>query len=84
MHAISTSRAAPGALLTLAHALRLAATHVATLAHRLDGWLAGRAKRAEDREVLAQMSDHELMDIGLAPGYRDHVAAGAWTRDRPH
>jgi uncharacterized protein YjiS (DUF1127 family) len=84
MQAITTSRAAPGALFTLAHALRVAATHVATLAHQLDGWLLRRARRSQDREALAQMSDYELKDIGLSQGYRDQVAAGAWRRDLPY
>jgi uncharacterized protein YjiS (DUF1127 family) len=79
-----TSRAGPGALFALAHALRAAAMHVAAVAHRLDAWLAARAKRVDDREALAQMSAYELNDIGLAPGYRDDVAAGAWQRDLPH
>jgi uncharacterized protein YjiS (DUF1127 family) len=81
MHVISTARSAPGALLSFASALRATAAAVATLAARLDAWLARRERTARDREALAQMSDRDLKDIGLSRGYLDNVANGAWIRE---
>lgn len=64
------------ALVAFAHALRRAALAA-------DAWLAHRARAADDQALLAAMSERELHDIGIAPGYRRDVAASAWTRDTP-
>jgi uncharacterized protein YjiS (DUF1127 family) len=48
---------------------------------RVGEWLAGHARKARDREVLAQMSDRELHDIGLGRGLVDYAVSGAWQRD---
>jgi uncharacterized protein YjiS (DUF1127 family) len=72
------TRAAPGR--TAASATALSAT-IAAWARRLDAWLAQRARAARDREVLADMSERELKDIGLSRGFVDDAASGAWHRD---
>jgi uncharacterized protein YjiS (DUF1127 family) len=59
------------------------ATIAPTLLHRVREWLADRARKARDREALAQMSDRELHDIGLGRGLVDYAVSGAWQRDAP-
>lgn len=51
------------------------------IARRIDAWSAARARVAADREILANMSDRELLDIGLERGVARAVAEGRWTRD---
>ena len=51
------------------------------IAHRIDAWSAARARVAADHEILANMSDRELLDIGLERGVARAVAEGRWTRD---
>ena len=51
------------------------------VARRIDAWSAARARVAADREILANMSDRELLDIGLERGVARAVAEGRWTRD---
>jgi uncharacterized protein YjiS (DUF1127 family) len=50
---------------------------VATL--RFVAWLARRRRAADDRTVLAGMSDRDLQDIGLTRRFVDAVETGAWT-----
>jgi uncharacterized protein YjiS (DUF1127 family) len=47
-------------------------------AHRMDAWLAARAKARDDDRCLQAMSDRELLDIGIDPA-RIHPAP--WPRD---
>jgi uncharacterized protein YjiS (DUF1127 family) len=51
------------------------------IARRIDAWSAARARVASDREILANMSDRELLDIGLERGVARAAAEGRWTRD---
>ena len=51
------------------------------IVRRVDAWSAARARVAGDREILANMSDRELLDIGLERGVARAVAEGRWTRD---
>jgi uncharacterized protein YjiS (DUF1127 family) len=51
------------------------------IARRIDAWSAARARVAADREILANMSDRELLDIGLERGVARAAAEGRWTRD---
>lgn len=51
------------------------------IARRIDAWSAARARVASDREILANMSDRELLDIGLERGLARAAAEGRWTRD---
>ena len=51
------------------------------IARCIDAWSASRARVAADREILASMSDRELLDIGLERGVARAVAEGRWTRD---
>ena len=47
-------------------------------AHRIDAWLAARAKSREDSLALEAMTDRELRDIGIDPARVNPVP---WTRD---
>ena len=51
------------------------------IVRRVDAWSAARARVAADREILANMSDRELLDIGIERGIAHTVAEGRWTRD---
>jgi uncharacterized protein YjiS (DUF1127 family) len=51
------------------------------IVRRIDRWSATRARVAADREILASMSDRELLDIGIERGTVRAVAEGRWTRD---
>lgn len=51
------------------------------IARGMDAWSAARARVATDREILANMSDRELLDIGLERGVARAAAEGRWTRD---
>lgn len=48
---------------------------------RIDAWLQARDRAAADREVLASMSDRELIDIGLDRAGVNFVAQRARMRD---
>lgn len=52
-----------------------------SLVQRLDAFLLSRRRAAQDRELLATMSDRELADIGLPRASVDAAAHGAWARD---
>lgn len=51
------------------------------IARAVDAWSTARARVAADREILAKMSDRELLDIGLERGVARAAAEGRWTRD---
>jgi uncharacterized protein YjiS (DUF1127 family) len=53
------------------------------VAQRVDSWLAARKRVSEDLDVLAKMSDRELVDIGLDRASVNFVASGGRTRDYP-
>lgn len=57
------------------------ALHAAAV--KLDAWLALRRRAALDRDMLASMSDRDLMDIGVSRASVDAIADGAWMRDYP-
>ena len=54
------------------------------LAQTIDGWVEARRRAAADRDVLANMSDRELLDIGIVRASVDAVADGTWARDYLH
>ena len=53
------------------------------LLRRLDAWYQRKRRAATDREALANMSDRELMDIGIPRGSLHAAAERAWLRDHP-
>ena len=54
-----------------------------TLLRHLHAWHQQRRRAAADRESLANMSDRELMDIGIPRGSLHAAAGRAWLRDYP-
>jgi uncharacterized protein YjiS (DUF1127 family) len=81
MEALARPRPATSVLYGVASALAATAQALSALAQRLDAWLAHRQRAARDAADLAQMSDRELRDIGLARGFLDAVADERWTRE---
>jgi uncharacterized protein YjiS (DUF1127 family) len=81
MEALARPRPATSVLYSIAGALAATAQALSTVAQRLDAWLAHRQRAARDAADLAQMSDRELRDIGLARGFLDAVADERWTRE---
>lgn len=77
---LSSPRSAPNALLWLACALRRGGHALGRFALHLDAWLARRERARQDYELLSQMSERELRDIGLARGSVADVVRGNWTR----
>ena len=53
------------------------------LLQQLAAWHQRRLRAAADRDVLANMSDRELIDIGIPRGSVHAVAERAWLRDYP-
>lgn len=53
---------------------------VSDLARRVSDWLGARWRAADDRAMLAAMSDRELRDIGIERASVDAVADGLWMR----
>ena len=47
-------------------------------------WLAARGRAAADRYAFANMSERELLDIGVVRASVDAVADGTWRRDYWH
>lgn len=62
------------------------ASATATLLHGLydpiDRWLTERQRAADDWQLLANMNDHELQDIGVPRASVRAVAQDRWARDR--
>jgi uncharacterized protein YjiS (DUF1127 family) len=56
---------------------------LSVLVRSFDGWLAVRRRMAADRDVLANMSDRELGDIGLPRASVTFVSGGGRVRDDP-
>jgi uncharacterized protein YjiS (DUF1127 family) len=81
MEALARPRPATTVLSGVASALAAAAQALSTVAQRLDAWLAHRKRAAQDYADLAQMSDRELRDIGIARDFLDAVADERWTRE---
>jgi uncharacterized protein YjiS (DUF1127 family) len=54
------------------------------VARRIDAWLEARERAAADRDILARMSDRELLDIGLDRASAAAVADGSRMRDYPY
>jgi len=65
---------AAASLASLAQALHRAAA-------ALDAWLLARRKGTADDVALTAMSDRELRDIGLDPGYVKGSGQDDWVRD---
>ncbi len=77
-----TAQAASSSALPRIALLAVAASEALyALALRIDAWLAGRKRAADDRQALAGMSDRDLMDIGVNRASVDAIADGAWMRD---
>jgi uncharacterized protein YjiS (DUF1127 family) len=53
------------------------------LLRHAEAWHRGRRRAAADREALANMSDRELIDIGIPRGSVHAVTERAWLRDYP-
>lgn len=51
-----------------------------TTLRRIEAWFEARKRAAEDREVLASMSDRDLRDIGIERASVNAVADGIWLR----
>lgn len=81
MEALARPRPAASVLYGIAGALAASAHALSALAQRLDAWLAHRKRAAQDYADLAQMSDRELRDIGIARDFLDAVADERWTRE---
>ncbi|MGE5169218.1 MAG: DUF1127 domain-containing protein [Rudaea sp.] len=75
--AAAATIAAPG----LSSTLQGARNAWLVIVRRIDAWSAARARVAADREILASMSDRELLDIGIERGIARAVAEGKWMRD---
>ena len=52
-------------------------------ARQAEAWHQRRRRAAADRETLANMSDRELMDIGIPRGSLHATAERTWLRDYP-
>ena len=63
--------------------LRDAGRVLRALLRHAEAWHQGRRRAAADREALANMSDRELIDIGIPRGSVHAVAERAWLRDYP-
>lgn len=63
--------------------LRDAGRVLCTLLRHAEAWHQRRRRAAADREALANMSDRELIDIGIPRGSVHAVAERAWLRDYP-
>ena len=63
--------------------LRDARRTLRALLQYLRAWHQGRRRAAADREALENMSDRELVDIGIPRGSVPAVAERAWLRDCP-
>lgn len=61
--------------------LVIAALTLARFAQEIDAWLQARSRAAEDRALLASMSDHELRDIGLDRDFASEAADLSCMRD---
>jgi uncharacterized protein YjiS (DUF1127 family) len=53
-------------------------------AQRIEAWLEARRRVTVDRDILARMSDRELLDIGLDRASANVAADGGWKRDYPN
>jgi uncharacterized protein YjiS (DUF1127 family) len=63
--------------------LRDAGRVLRALLRHAEAWQRQRRRAAADREALANMSDRELIDIGIPRGSVHAVAERAWLRDYP-
>ncbi len=63
--------------------LRDAGRALRALLRHAEAWHQRRRRAAADREALANMSDRELIDIGIPRGSMHAVAERAWLRDYP-
>lgn len=70
-------------LVGIGDTLHAGAVTLRMLGKRLDVWLATRKRAADDRDVLAGMSDRELRDIGISRASIDPIADGIWMREDP-
>lgn len=52
------------------------------IAEKIKTWLATRERASADRDILANMSERELLDIGLNRASADAIANGMWIRER--
>ena len=73
----------PGALPRWTAVAHDALPALRTLLRRMNAWHRRKRRAAVDREVLANMSDRELIDIGIPRGSVHAVAERAWLRDYP-
>ena len=64
--------------------VREAAAALRAWARHVNAWLQRRRRVAADRDALANMSDRELIDIGIPRGSIDAAASRAWLRDCPY
>jgi len=53
-------------------------------AQGIEAWLEARRRVTTDRDILARMSDRELLDIGLDRGSANFAGDGTWKRDLPY
>lgn len=60
-----------------------AANVLRTSMQQVIAWWQRRRRVAADRQALANMSDRELMDIGIPRGSLHAVAERAWLREYP-
>ena len=63
--------------------LRDAGQALCAFLRHAEAWHKQRRRAAADREALANMSDRELLDIGIPRGSLHAVAEQAWLRDYP-
>ena len=52
------------------------------IAAKIQAWREMRERASADRDVLANMSDRELQDIGLDRARANAIANGAWMHER--
>jgi uncharacterized protein YjiS (DUF1127 family) len=81
MHTLNHRSALSFARLT--QALQAGAATLHAKAVLLDQWLLHRQRAARERQDLANMSDRDLMDIGVTRGSLEAISAGHWQRDLP-
>jgi uncharacterized protein YjiS (DUF1127 family) len=65
-------------------ALADAARALRKLARNIVAWADARERAVLDRDVLANMSDRELLDIGVDRASVASVASGRRVRDHPY
>jgi uncharacterized protein YjiS (DUF1127 family) len=83
MNATIARRPDASAPLPIGAVFHASAVALRAIAARADAWIAARNKAADDRRLLAGMSERELLDIGLHPGAVPRNGEAGWNDGFP-